>query len=112
MDKNLENLLHELLDVTKRTLKIASQFDTVEALAQDKLAYDTVLANVTVIYEIEMKIPEAAKKEDLNTIDWTKIKEYKEEIQSDFHDLNLELLWQAVSKDLPVLEEKLEQILS
>jgi uncharacterized protein with HEPN domain len=111
MDKKIENLLKELLYVTERTIKVASHFSSFEELAEDKLAYDTVLANVTVIYEIDQKIPEKIKENELSSIAWKRIKEYKEEIQSDFHDLNTGLLWQAVSEDLPILKIKLEQIL-
>jgi uncharacterized protein with HEPN domain len=105
-------LIEQLLKVSQRVLHLTQHLKDFKEFAEDKYIFDDVLSNVTVIYEINNKLSDELKNSELNNIDWKKISDYELIIRSDYHQLDLETLWNAIKKDLPILVNKLQKIIN
>ena len=105
-----KQLLQQLLEVSERVLQLTENINTYEEFANNRYIFDDILSNVTVIYEINHKLPESLKKGELSSIDWQKIDQYEHLIRSDFHQLDLQTLWHAIKNDLPILIRKLKEL--
>jgi uncharacterized protein with HEPN domain len=107
-----KQLLSQLLDVSKRVLQLIENLQSYEDFINNRYIFDHILSNVTVIYEINNKLSPNLKNSELSHIDWNKINEYEKIIRSDYHQLDLETLWHAIKNDLPVLVQKLSDVLN
>jgi len=108
MTTQQKHLLKQLLDVSQRVLQLTENIRSYEEFANNRYIFDDILSNVTVIYEINKKLPENLKNGELGAIDWQKIDRYEHIIRSDFHQLDLQTLWTAIKNDLPILVKKLK----
>ncbi len=105
-----KQLIKQLLEVSQRVLHLTENINSYEEFENNRYIFDDILSNVTVIYEINHKLPESLKNGELSSIDWQKIDQYEHIIRSDFHQLDLQTLWAAIKNDLPILVRKLKEL--
>jgi len=105
-----QQLLQQLLEVSERVLQLTENLSSYEDFVNNRYIFDDILSNVTVIYEINSKLPDDLKNGELNFINWQKIDRYEHIIRSDFHQLDLQTLWHAIKNDLPILIRKLKEL--
>jgi len=108
-DKNLD-LLQDMYNATVKCFTVANAFKNVNELTENKLIYDIVISNLNLIYELFNKV-ELKFKLEYSFVDWYKFDKYRNQVQSDFHALDSEGIWEIITNQLPNLKDKLEIIL-
>ena len=73
-------------------------------LEKSSLLRDAILRQVMIIGEASKKAPEELKTEYAH-IPWKKIAGSRDKIMHDYADVELDIIWRIVDKDLPELEK-------
>ena len=98
-------LLQDMREAMQKIARYVSGMDRVAFLADDKTA-DAVVRNVEIIGEASKQMPE-----DFKTlyplIPWTQMAGMRNRIVHDYAGVDLELVWNVVTKPLPALEKQL-----
>ena len=111
MDSQNKQLLKQLLDVSQRVILLTKNINNYQELEENQYIFDDLLLSVASILDISHKLPKDVKNQLLCEIKWEKIDNYDKIIRSDYHQLDLKTLWQAIKEDLPYLIKKLEKYL-
>jgi len=111
MEDNNNQLLENMYNATVKCITISKNFTDKNELKSNKLLFDNLISNLVVIYESESKLDKHIKNV-YPFIDWSKIDKYKQLIKSDYHELDINIIWEILLEQLPVLNEKLEKILA
>ena len=77
----------------------------------DKMRFDGILHNFHVIGEAVKKLPNDLRKEHAD-IPWSEIAGMRDLIAHAYFALDLEILWQGIREDLPVLLNRVQQMIA
>ena len=81
----------------------------VESLRQDDKTIDAIARNLTIIGEAANRLPESFKNSHAG-IEWNKIIALRHRIVHEYFGIDLEIIWQILKNDLPLLKAKIESI--
>lgn len=81
-----------------------------EQFSQEEWDQDAVSRNLEIIGEAANNLDEAYRNQ-FSDVPWRKIIDFRNIIVHDYADLDIAILWQIISKDLPILKEKISKIL-
>jgi len=109
--------------MSKRQLKlyvedINASIDNIQNFTKDltytkfkrnKLVIDAVIRNLAVIGEAAKNIPKDVKDKHLE-IAWHKILSMRNRMVHEYFNLDLEIVWKTISKDLPKLKEQIKEL--
>lgn len=84
---------------------------TREQVLADEKTFDAVLRNLEIIGEAAKHIPESTRKQ-YPSVDWRKIAGFRDVAAHEYFGLNVEIVWDMITREVPVLLEQLKQILS
>lgn len=84
-----------------------SQSDVLE----DKMRFEAVLMNLYVIDEAAKKLPREAR-ERYDSVDWRRVAGMRDFIAHQYFALDLDIIWDAVENDVPVLHDEVRSILA
>lgn len=77
--------------------------------SQNSLVIDAVIRNLEVIGEAAKNIP-AEFKNEYKDIPWSKIAGMRNIIVHEYFSVDLEILWQTVKSDIPLLKAKIKKL--
>lgn len=77
---------------------------------KDEKTQDAVIRNLEIIGEASSKL-EQNFIEKLPQIPWRDIKDFRNKLIHDYWELNLEVIWEAATKETPQLKKLLESVL-
>ncbi len=71
---------------------------------------DAVMRNLEVIGEASARISDDFKKEN-HSIEWKEMKAMRNFLIHDYSEIDVNLVWQTISEDIPSLQKKILQVL-
>ena len=77
--------------------------------AQDRMRYSAVIREFEIIGEAVGKLPTATK-EDYPDIPWQDIKDFRNLLAHEYFGVDLEIVWNTVINDLPMLLDAVQRI--
>jgi uncharacterized protein with HEPN domain len=77
---------------------------------EDDKTIDSVLRNLEIIGEASRHIPRAIK-EKYTDLPWMEMYTMRNIVIHEYHGVNLKIIWQTVTEDLPPLIPRLKEIL-
>lgn len=83
---------------------------TFDQFEEDDKTIDSVLRNLEIIGEASRHIPRAIK-EKYPDLPWMEMYTMRNIVIHEYHGVNLKIIWQTVTEDLPPLIPQLKEIL-
>ena len=102
----LEHILYAINSIEEYTKSISE-----EELKSDKLRLHATTYNVQIIGEAVYKMTKEYKQSHPNTA-WAVIEKMRHILVHDYFRINFEVLWDVVTKDIPMLKQQVEGYLS
>jgi uncharacterized protein with HEPN domain len=97
-----------MLDSAKEAVKFAAG-NSRKDLDEDRKLLLAIIKSIEIIGEAASKVSEARKSQNDN-IPWNDIIGLRNRLSHGYFDVNLDIVWQTVKKDLPDLIKALEKI--
>ena len=101
--------LRHMLESAKEAVKFAAG-NSRKDLDEDRKLLLAIIKSIEIIGEAASKVSEARKAQNDN-IPWSDVIGMRNRLSHGYFDVNLDIVWQTVKKDLPDLIEALEQII-
>ncbi|MCF6242590.1 MAG: DUF86 domain-containing protein [Bacteroidales bacterium] len=98
--------LYNALDKIQR---FTEDINSAAELLENPLIWDAVKMNLVLVAEMDRKIlPEV--KEKYHSVPWSKIRENKPHIVSEFLGFDVDEVWKAITEKLPDFKKQLEEL--
>ena len=81
------------------------------SLFEDKKTQDAVLRNLQTLAESTTRLSDSSKQHH-SEIDWRKIASFRNVVVHDYLGLELDIIWQIVEQDLPLLRRTVDSMLA
>ena len=82
-----------------------------DSFSKDRKTIDAVVRNLEIIGEAANRLPDDFK-ESHSDIEWYKVVGLRHRIVHEYFGIDLQIIWQIVGKDLPLLKDALSKIRS
>ncbi|MDE1190633.1 MAG: DUF86 domain-containing protein [Arachidicoccus sp.] len=105
-EANIEDCLYAINHIEEYTKNILSY----DELLGDSKTYDAVLMNFVVIAEACNRISTELQKE-FSEINWNGVRRFRNYIAHDYFGVDIEVVWQSLTKELPKLKIELQKVL-
>jgi len=102
--------LEMIQDSIDKILDYTQKFENPDSFNEDIKTFDATMMNFVIIGEMVNKLSEELKNQ-AGTIDWIKIKAFRNIVAHDYFGIDEEEVWQIIQNDLPTLKEKIQKIL-
>jgi len=109
-DRNPKLLLEDILDSAEKIFKYTQSL-TYEEFITDSKTIDAVIRNFEIIGEAANRLPQSFKDEN-NTIDWFRIRGFRNRIVHQYFGIDYELMWELKNTHLQSLVLEIQNILS
>ncbi|MCY4047545.1 MAG: DUF86 domain-containing protein [Candidatus Dadabacteria bacterium] len=109
MSKNDTIWLRHMLDAAKEALYFA-EGKTRNDLNESRMLVLSLVKSVEIIGEATLHITDATKNQS-SDIQWKEIRGMRNRLVHAYFDIDLDVLWQTVEKDLPLLIQNIESVL-
>jgi uncharacterized protein with HEPN domain len=102
-----------LADMHKACEKVVryTQGLTREQFVADEKTFDAVMRDLEIVGEAAKHIPPEVRAEAPD-IDWRKIAGLRDVVIHEYFGLDLEIIWDIVTREVPALREQLQRLLS
>jgi uncharacterized protein with HEPN domain len=107
-DKNPQGYLLDLLERIKRIESYSAQGRT--AFLASSLLQDAIMRNFEVMGEIVKRLDKSFT-ETYPTIPWRRIAGFRDVLIHDYEGVSMEVIWQVIERDLPVLHQSLQALI-
>ena len=109
----LRDPLDFLRDIEESCIRIADYTSglTRDEVFSDKMRFDGILHNFHIIGEAVKKLPDDLRKEHAD-IPWSEISGMRDFIAHAYFALDLGILWQGIQEDVPVLLNRVQQMIT
>lgn len=101
----LQHILESISEIEKYTKDISE-----DEFAKSTQVQDAVIRRLEIIGEAAKNIPSAVK-EQYNFIPWKKVTGSRDVLIHDYFEVDLESVWDTVTKDIPKLKQDIKKIL-
>jgi uncharacterized protein with HEPN domain len=102
-------ILLSLLETIEKIFRYTADYHSAEELYQNDRDFDAAMMNFIVIGEQVGKLSEEIKSKN-NHINWAKIYSLRNILAHHYFGINVDIVWQIISIDLPVLKDDLNKI--
>lgn len=109
MSKRQVKLYVEDINSAIEDIKSFTKDLTFQKFKRNKLVIDAVVRNLEVIGEAARNIPKETK-DQYPEISWRKIESMRNRIIHEYFNVDLEIVWDTIQKDLPTLEDQIKSI--
>jgi len=103
--------LSAMLDACNKMLTFVASKRNADDFYADQLTFDAVLMNFVVIGECVVRLSDDLKSKN-SEIPWIQIKDFRNIVVHDYFGVDAEEVWQIIKQHIPVLQIKLEMLLS
>lgn len=102
--------LESIIDAIDRISEYTSGFTYADDFNNDNRSFDATMMNFVVIGEMVDKLSDIFKTKH-NSIEWTKIKDFRNIVAHDYFGIDAEEVWQIIKNNLPELQVNILKIL-
>ncbi len=88
----------------------AKSVGTLEDLIKSDLYEDAVVRRVQIMAESMLRLEDDSKKQMLE-IPWEAIKNFRNLLVHEYLEVDMEIVWNLIHKDLPILKEAVKRVL-
>jgi uncharacterized protein with HEPN domain len=106
--RNAPLLLEDICEAVEKIERYVSGLNH-DAFVTDDKSVDSVVRNLEIIGEAANRIPKEFRTRHAE-IDWRKIIGLRNRIVHDYFNIDIEIVWEIVQKDLPIFKSKLSLI--
>ena len=103
-------ILLSMLDTIAKIIRYTSAYQSAEELYQNDRDFDASMMNFVVIGEEVGKLSDQIRSQN-SQINWQKIYGFRNIIAHHYFGINVEIVWQIIRNDLPILKEDLEKLI-
>ena len=107
MKKDDNVRLKNMLDTAYKVIEFAEGYSR-DSLNTNKMLTSALIREIGVIGEAAARVS-ADKREQLTEIPWKSIVGMRNRLIHDYDEIDLDLLWETITKDVPELIKKLEK---
>lgn len=100
-----------MLEAMDKITQYTDGINSADELYADDKSFDAVMMNFVVLGELVNKIPDSFKEEH-SSIEWNKIKGFRNIVAHDYFGIDAEEVWQIIHNHLPDLKSKTQAILT
>ena len=100
--------LLNMLDAIDKILRYSNKFESADDFYNDTISFDASMMNFIVIGEMADKLSEIFISETSTSIDWHKVKGFRNIIAHNYFGIDAEEVWQIINTNLPNLKSDLE----
>jgi len=103
-------ILLSMLETIEKIIRYTSIYQSAEELYQNDRDFDATMMNFIVIGEEAGKLSENIKAKNTQ-INWQRIYDLRNIIAHHYFGINVDLVWQIIRQDLPILKADLDKLL-
>ena len=109
----LRDPLDFLRDIEESCIRIADYTAGLsrDEVFNDKMRFDSILHNFHIIGEAVKKLPDDLRQKHAD-IPWSEIAGMRDLIAHAYFALDLDILWQGIQEDVPVLLKRVQQMIA
>ena len=100
-----------MLETIEKIIRYTSSYHSAEELYQNDRDFDAAMMNFIVIGEEVGKLTDEIKLKN-EQINWQKIYTFRNIIAHHYFGINVDIVWQIISSDLPILKNDLENLVN
>lgn len=104
-------ILLSLLETMEKIFRYTAGYHSAEELYQNDRDFDAAMMNFIVIGEQVGKLSEDIKSKN-NQINWAKIYSLRNILAHHYFGINVDIVWQIINIDLPILKDELNKIIN
>lgn len=104
-------ILLSMLETVEKIIRYTSNYHSAEELYQNDRDFDAAMMNFIVIGEEVGKLTDELKSKN-EQIDWQKIYSLRNIIAHHYFGINVDIVWQIITTDLPKLKDDLTILLN
>ena len=104
MKRTIQHLIDDFNEYMDRIVQ-DSKGTNLKVFAQNKLLQDAMLRRIEILGEISKNLPKEFKKK-FPDIEWDKISGTRDRIAHKYDNVNLELVWEIIKREIPLLKTK------
>lgn len=104
-------ILLSMLETIEKIIRYTSNYHSAEELYQNDRDFDAAMMNFIVIGEEVGKLTDEIKSKN-EQINWQKIYSLRNIIAHHYFGINVDIVWQIISIDLPKLKDDLNNIIN
>lgn len=108
MKREYSDSLRDMLENAQRAIQFTKGM-SYEAFAKDDKTVYAVIRAVEIIGEAAANIPEEVRSKHPN-VPWREVKGMRNKLVHQYFGINMEVVWQTIHEDLPMLIEVLKEI--
>ena len=102
--------LSGMLEAIEKIEAYTASIQNAEELFKNEMHFDAVLMNFVIIGEMVERLSESFKSEH-DTIDWMRIKAFRNIVAHDYFGIDAEEVWQIVGNHIPKLKRDIKSLL-
>ncbi len=100
-----------MIESIDKIMNYSKKFNDPTDFYNDSIAFDASMMNFIVIGEMVDKISEEIREKSLETIEWHRIKGFRNIIAHNYFGIDAEEVWQIIKLSLPRLRANLEELI-
>lgn len=102
--------LETILEAIDRIKEYTSKFTSADEFNNDYRDFDATMMNFVIIGEMVEKLSEEFKRKN-NSIEWIKIKGFRNIVAHDYFGIDAEEVWQIIKNKIPALRKDIKKLL-
>ncbi|MCK4911450.1 MAG: DUF86 domain-containing protein [Thermodesulfovibrionales bacterium] len=108
-DRDFRLYLHDIAEAIQTIAKYTEGYDY-EGFSSNPIVIDAVIRNFLVIGEAVRKVPKDIMDAHPD-LPWKKMSDMRNKLVHDYLNVDASIIWETVLADLPLLAEKISQVL-
>ncbi len=102
-------ILLSILDTVQKILKFSAEYKNAEDFYENDRDFDATMMNFIVLGETVDKLSEDLKSGN-DQINWSKIYGLRNIIAHQYFGINVDLVWQIIQNDIPILKSQIDTL--
>lgn len=103
-------ILLSMIETIEKIIRYTSGYQSAEQLYQNDRDFDAAMMNFIVLGEATGKLTNEFKSKN-EQLDWSKIYAFRNIIAHHYFGINVDIVWQIISNNLPKLKDDLNKLL-